>query len=190
MLRASPSSYTLFFPYLNIYYLLKPLQIYGILLNICGILLNIRGKTEKYGEFHGILWIFHGKCVENHSFLFHFFPFHSSNSCQLTHFRGRFRSFSVVFGRFCGHFRRKSENFGEKWRISENLVEFSRKSFLFIPFLSSIPRFYALQHVFETILSEEWKFLAFFFGGSKYSSYFCQRLQDSSNLLSEGDCFA
>ena len=133
MLRASPSSCILFFPYLNIYYLVKPMQIYGILLNICGILLNIRGKTEKYGEFHGILWIFHGKCVENHSFLFHFFPFHSSNSCQLTHFRGRFRSFSVVFGRFCGHFRRKSENFGEKWRISENLVEFSRKSFLFFP---------------------------------------------------------
>lgn len=34
------------------------MQIYGILLNICGILLNIRGKTEKYGEFHGILWNF------------------------------------------------------------------------------------------------------------------------------------
>lgn len=50
------------------------MQIYGILLNICGILLNIRGKTEKYGEFHGILWNFHGKYVENHSFLFHFIP--------------------------------------------------------------------------------------------------------------------
>jgi hypothetical protein len=46
------------------------------------------------------------------------------------------RSFPVVFGRFCGHFWRKSENFGEKWRISGNLVEFSRKSFLFIPFYS------------------------------------------------------
>lgn len=75
MLRASPSSYTLFFPYLNIYYLLKPLQIYGILLNICGILLNIRGKTEKNGEFRGILWNFHGKYVENHSFSFLFFLF-------------------------------------------------------------------------------------------------------------------
>ena len=74
MLRASPSSYTLFFPYLNIYYLLKPLQIYGILLNICGILLNIRGKTEKNGEFRGILWNFHGKYVENHSFSFLFIP--------------------------------------------------------------------------------------------------------------------
>jgi hypothetical protein len=74
VLRASPSSYTLFFPYLNIYYLLKPLQIYGILLNICGILLNIRGKTEKNGEFRGILWNFHGKYVENHSFSFLFIP--------------------------------------------------------------------------------------------------------------------
>lgn len=50
------------------------MQIYGILLNICGILLNNRGKTEKYGEFRGILWNFHGKYVENHSFLFHLFP--------------------------------------------------------------------------------------------------------------------
>lgn len=30
------------------------MQIYGILLNICGILLNNRGKTEKNGEFRGI----------------------------------------------------------------------------------------------------------------------------------------
>ena len=34
------------------------------------------------------------------------------------------------------------------------------------------------------------KISRFFFGGSNYSSYFCQRLQDSSNLLSEGDSFA
>lgn len=69
-----------FLPYLNIYYLLKPLQIYGILLNICGILLNIRGKTEKNGEFRGILWNFHGKYVENHSFSFLFIPFYSFSS--------------------------------------------------------------------------------------------------------------
>jgi hypothetical protein len=30
------------------------MQIYGILLRFRGILLNIRGKTEKYGEFSGI----------------------------------------------------------------------------------------------------------------------------------------
>lgn len=34
------------------------------------------------------------------------------------------------------------------------------------------------------------KISRFFFGGFKFSSYLCQRLQDSSNLLSEGDCFA
>lgn len=108
------------------------MQIYGILLNICGILLNIRGKTEKYGEFHGILWIFHGKCVENHSFLFHFFPFHSSNSCQLTHFRGRFRSFSVVFAVIPGENQRKSENFRENQRISGKSFRFLSFSFHFI----------------------------------------------------------
>ena len=93
---------------------------------------------------------------------FHFFPFHSSTSCLMTRFRGRFRSFSVVFGRFRSFLRSFSEKIRKFRRKIENLVEFSRKSFLFIPFLSSIPQFYALQHVFETILSEEWKFLAFF----------------------------
>lgn len=103
------------------------MQIYGILLNIRGILLNIRGKTEKYGEFHGILWNFHGKCVENHSFLFHFFPFHSSTSCRMTRFRGCFRSFSVVFAVI----------FGEKWRISEKNGEYRGNHSVFIPFLST-----------------------------------------------------
>ena len=117
----------------NIYYLVKPMQIYGILLNICGILLNIRGKTEKYGEFHGILWIFHGKCVENHSFLFHFFPFHSSNSCQLTHFRGRFRSFSVVFAVIPG----------ENQRISEKIREYRGNLSVFFPFLSTSLHFHS-----------------------------------------------
>lgn len=112
------------------------------------ISLNRCKYTEFSRNIRGKSWKICGKS-------FHFFPFHSSTSCRMTRFRGRFRSFSVVFGRFCGHFWRKTENFGEKWRISENLVEFSRKSFLFIPFLSSIPRFCALQHVFETILSEE-----------------------------------
>ena len=114
------------------------MQIYGILLNICGILLNIRGKTEKYGEFHGILWIFHGKCVENHSFLFHFFPFHSSNSCQLTHFRGRFRSFSVVFSVISGEKRRISGKNGDIFPFS---FLFFPRHYTFIPFYSSNPRF-------------------------------------------------
>lgn len=114
------------------------MQIYGILLNICGILLNIRGKTEKYGEFHGILWNFHGKCVENHSFLFHFFPFHSSTSCRMTRFRGCFRSFSVVFAVIFGEKWRISE---KKWRISGKSFRFHSFSFHFIPFYSSNPRF-------------------------------------------------
>ena len=53
------------------------------------------------------------------------------------------RSFPVVFGRFFGHFwrksekigenRRKSENIGEKWRISGKSFRFHSFSFLFIP---------------------------------------------------------
>lgn len=42
------------------------------------------------------------------------------------------RSFSVVFGRFCGHFWRKSENFGEFQRKSENFRENLSFSFHFI----------------------------------------------------------
>lgn len=114
------------------------MQIYGILLNIRGILLNIRGKTEKYGEFHGILWNFHGKCVENHSFLFHFFPFHSSTSCRMTRFRGCFRSFLRSFSEKNGEFRRKMENIGEIFPFS---FLFFPLHYTFIPFYSSTPRF-------------------------------------------------
>ena len=46
------------------------------------------------------------------------------------------RSFSVVFGRFFGHFWRKSENIGEKWRISEKNGEYRGNLSVFIPFLS------------------------------------------------------
>lgn len=108
------------------------MQIYGILLNICGILLNNRGKTEKYGEFHGILWNFHGKYVENHSFSFLFIPFLSSTSCRMTRFRGRFRSFLRSFLEKIGEFRRKMENIGEKWRVSGKSFRFLSFSFHFI----------------------------------------------------------
>ena len=106
------------------------MQIYGILLNICG-------KTEKYGEFHGILWIFHGKYVENHSFLFHFFPFHSTTSCRMTRFRGRFRSFSVVFAVISGEKRRISEKNGEFSGIFTEIIPFHSFSFLNTPILCS-----------------------------------------------------
>jgi hypothetical protein len=56
----------------------------------------------------------------------------------------------------------------------------------FIPFSFLNPLFYALKH--KKVIY--FKISRFFFGGSNYSSYFCQRVKDSSNLLSEGDCFA
>ncbi len=108
------------------------MQIYGILLNICGILLNNRGKTEKNGEFRGILWNFHGKCVENHSFSFLFIPFLSSTSCRMTRFCGRFRSFSVVFAVISGEKRRISEKNGEYRRKMETSFRFHSFSFHFI----------------------------------------------------------
>lgn len=52
------------------------------------------------------------------------------------------RSFPVVFGRFFGHFWRKSENFGEKWRISGKSFRFLSFSFLFFPrHYTSIPQY-------------------------------------------------
>lgn len=141
------------------------MQIYGILLNICGILLNNRGKTEKNGEFRGILWNFHGKYVENHSFLFLFFPQPLAG----------WPIFAVVFGHFRSFSRSFLEKIGEFRRISEKIGEYRGNLSVFIPFLStslhfhsSIPRFYALQHIFESILSEEWKFLAFFLAVSDF----------------------
>lgn len=128
----------LFFPYLNIYYLLKPLQIYGILLNICGILLNNRGKTEKNGEFRGILWNFHGKYVENHSFLFHFFPQPLAGWPIFAVVFGHFRSFLRSFLEKIGEFRRKMENIGEIFPFS---FLFFPLHYTFIPFYSSTPRF-------------------------------------------------
>lgn len=54
------------------------MQIYGILLNICGILLNNRGKkqrnTENFMEFCGFFTENAWKIIPFHSFLFLFFP--------------------------------------------------------------------------------------------------------------------
>lgn len=98
------------------------MQIYGILLNICGILLNNRGKTENFVEFCGIF-------TEN---TWKIIPFYSISFLNLLPDDPFSRLFSVVFGRFCGHFRRKMENFGEKWRISEKSFRFHSFSFHFI----------------------------------------------------------
>ena len=86
------------------------MQIYGILLNIRGILL--KNRENQRNSFLNLL-------PDD--------PFS--------------RSFSVVFGCFYGHSWRKSENFGEKWRISEKSFRFHSFSFHFIPFYSSNPRF-------------------------------------------------
>ena len=93
------------------------MQIYGILLNICGILLNNRGKTEKTENF-----VEFSRKIRGKSFLF--IPFLSSTSSWMTHFRGRFRSFSVVFAVIPG----------ENQRISEKIIPFLS---VFIPFHSS-----------------------------------------------------
>ena len=131
------------------------MQIYGILLNICGILLNIRGKTEKYGEFHGILWIFHGKCVENHSF---FIPFLSISFLKLLPVDPFSRSFPVVFGRFFGHFWRKSENFRENQRISWKIIPFLS---VFIPFLSVFIPFLSTSLQFHSSFSNQPDFMLY-----------------------------
>ena len=118
------------------------MQIYGILLRFRGIFTENTWKTvEKQ-------W----KIVE--------FP---RNSFLNTYLDDPFsRSFPVVSRSF---FRSFLEKISENQRISEKIREYRGKSFLFIPFLSfsfhfipllsPIPRFYALQHIFETILSEE-----------------------------------
>lgn len=105
------------------------MQIYGILLNICGILLNNRGKNR---EIRRISWNFvdFSRKMRGKSFLF--IPFLSSNSCQLTHFRGRFRSFSVVFSVISGEKRRISEKNGEYRRKMETSFRFHSFSFHFI----------------------------------------------------------
>ena len=120
----------LFFPYLNIYYLLKPMQIYGILLNICGILLNNRGKNR---EIRRISWNFveFSRKIRGKSFLF--IPFLSSTSSWMTHFRGRFRSFSVVFAVISG----------ENRRISEKNGEYRGNLSVFFPFLSTSLHFHS-----------------------------------------------
>lgn len=74
------------------------------------------------------------------------------------------RSFPVVFGRFRSFFR----------SFLVMIPNDSAKSFLFFPFHSSTPRFYVLEH--KKVIY--FKISRFFFGGFRFSSYFCQRLTD------------
>ena len=97
---------------------------------------NIRNFIEYLGNLHGKSWKICGKS-------FHFFPFLSISFHNLFRMTRFSRSFSVVFGRFCGHSWRKSENIGEKWRISGKSFHFFPLHYTFIPFYSSTPRFYS-----------------------------------------------
>ena len=87
---------------------------------------NIRNFIEYLGNLHGKSWKICGKS-------FHFFPFHSTTSFGCPVFRGRFRSFSVVF----------SVISGENRRISEKNGEYRRHLSVFIPFLSTSLHFHS-----------------------------------------------
>lgn len=119
-----------------------------------------RGKSENFGENRGIFEENTRKIGE----------FSRNSFLNLLSDDPFSRSFSVVFGRFFGHFWRKSENIGEKWRISGKSfrflsVFFPFHSFLFLLLLKSA-RFYALQHVYSRYFVKEVECL-------KYYCYFC-----------------
>ena len=88
------------------------MQIYGILLRFRGIFTENAWKTVENMR----------KIVE--------FPRNSFLNLLLD--APFSRSFSVISGRFPGHSWRKSENFGEKWRISGKSFRFLSFSFHFI----------------------------------------------------------
>lgn len=121
------------------------MQIYGILLNICGILLNNRGKNR---EIRRISWNFvdFSRKIRGKSFLF--IPFYSFSFLNLLPDDPFSRSFSVIFTVISGENRRISEKNGEYRRKMESIGEIFPFSFLFfplhytfIPFYSSTPRF-------------------------------------------------
>lgn len=114
---------------------------------------NIRNFIEISGNMHGKSRKMRGKSGN-------FRGIHSSTSSRMTHFRNRFRSFPVISG--------------EKHSFIPVSFRFYSFSFLFIPFSFLNPLFYALKH--KKVIY--FKISRFFFGGSNYSSYFCQRLTD------------
>lgn len=81
-------------------------------------------------QIYGIFTEYPWKIMENMRKIIPFLSISFHNLFRMTRFS---RSFSVVFGRFFGHFWRKSENIGEKWRISGKSFRFHSFSFLFIP---------------------------------------------------------
>lgn len=100
------------------------------------------------------------------------------------------RSFSVVSGHFRSFFRSFLVMIPIDSAKSFRFIPNDSFSFLFFPFHSTFfpqPLVFMLYNIFPADFP---KIPAFSLGGSGFSSYFCQRVKDSSNLLSEGDCFA
>ena len=90
---------------------------------------------------------------------FLFIPFLSFSFLNLLPDDPFSRSFSVIFGRFCGHSWRKSENIGEKWRHLSVFIPFLSISFHFIPSPPQItPILCSKTYSLQILL----KFLAFF----------------------------
>lgn len=89
-------------------------------------------------QIYGIFTEYPWKIMENMRKIIPFLSISFHNLFRMTRFRGRF---AVVFGRFCGHSWRKSENIGEKWRISGKNGEFRGNlsisfHFITLPFLN------------------------------------------------------
>ena len=133
---------------------------------------NIRIFIEIFRNLHGKSRKMRGKSGN-------FRGIHSSTSSRMTHFRGCFRSFSrsfpVVFTVIFGHFLSFLEKNIPSFRFLSGFFPFL---FRFIPFSFLNPLFYALKH--KKVIY--FKISRFFFGGSGFSSYFCQRLTDDSKL--------
>lgn len=91
-------------------------------------------------QIYGIFTEYPWKIMENMRKIIPFLSISFHNLFRMTRFS---RSFSVVFGRFFGHFWRKSENFGEKWRISEKNGEYRGNLSVFFPFLSTSLHFHS-----------------------------------------------
>lgn len=97
-------------------------------------------------QIYGIFTEYHGKYAENHSISFHFIPQPLSDD----------PFFAVVFGRFFGHF----------WRKSEKIGEYRRNLFLFIPLHSTFipqPLDFLPQMLNLTIHNKK---VIFLFGGT------------------------
>lgn len=86
-------------------------------------------------QIYGIFTEYPWKIMEN---MRKIIPFYSISFLNLLPDDPFSRLFSVVFGRFCGHFRRKMENIGEIFPFS---FLFFPLHYTFIPFYSSTPRF-------------------------------------------------